>query len=298
MQNPIPETEHGGSVPPFKKRRTPARLGAILRSRKLIWLILLVAAILRCGYALHAPVDERDAEWYRDIGKNIAEGRGYVWQGGYEASLWAPVAGYVIAAVYKMGGHDVALREVWALIGITCVFTAFQAVRERHGVLAANFVAIGVALYPYNLLMGGSTSTETLAVLFLFLLLWLFFRWVDTNSLLFAGLAGLALGLSVLNRPAVAVFVPVLPVLSWVLARRQSLRRALCGALIFVLTAIAVVAPWSIHISRVSGATCLVTSVGPGTLWGGWNPWVKDYLDGRMSSQDFMNKVDDRTYSL
>ncbi len=298
MQNPIPETEHGRSMPPSRERRTPARLGAILRSKKFIWLILLVAAILRCGYAIHKPVDERDARFYREIGRNLADGRGYVWDGGHEASFWAPVAAYVIAGVYKVGGHDLAVREVWAVIGILCVLAAFLAVRERHGIVAANLAAIGVALYPYNLLMGGSTSTEIVAVLFLFLLLWLFFRWVDTNSLLFAGLAGLALGLSVLNRPAVAAFVLVLPVLYWVLSRRQSVRRALCGALIFVLTAIAVVAPWSIRISRASGTPCLVTSVGPGILWLGWNPWVKDYLDGHMAGTVFMNHVDGRTYSL
>ena len=177
MQNPVTPTDNGRPRPPCKQRFSAGQLCAILRSRHLVWLILLVSAILRCGYAVHEPVDERDARFYREIGKNLADGRGYVSDDGQEAGLWAPVAAYVIAAVYKVGGHDLALRGVWAVIGISCVLVAFLLVRDRHGLLAANLVAIGVAFYPYNLLMGGSTSTETLAVLFVFLLLWAFFRW-------------------------------------------------------------------------------------------------------------------------
>ena len=113
-----------------------------------------------------------------------------------------------------------------------------------------------------------------------------------------AALAGLVLGLSVLNRPAVAVYLPILPVMVWYLARKRLASRVIYAAAIFAVTAAAVVVPWSVHISRISGAPCLVTTVGPGNLWQGLNPWVRDYLDGRMSSQDFLRRLDESTYPL
>jgi hypothetical protein len=67
---------------------------------------------------------------------------------------------FLIAGVYKLGGGNLAVREVWAVLGVCLVLALYGLVRVRHGVPAANLAAVTAALYPYNIIVGASTSTE------------------------------------------------------------------------------------------------------------------------------------------
>ena len=273
---------------------------SFLRSKRLIWWVLFVALMMRSANALFQPIDEQEGRFYREIGLNLAHGFGYTWTGGRFASDRAPLTSFIVAIIYRLGGNDWAVRQCWAVLSVLCVAAAYCLVRAHHGIVAANLSAIGVTIYPYNILIGGWTSTETPAVLLTFLCILCFLKWEATGSLKTACITGGVLGFAVLNRPPMAAYGLVLPLLLWRHARQigMTAQRRIVSIVGFGVVSIVVVSPWTIYVSRKIQTPCLVTSVGPGNLWQGLNPWVAEYLDGSLSSQDFLNEIDSRTYGL
>lgn len=131
-----------------------------LKSPQFIWWVVVVAALIRGGYALREPLDERDAAVYRAVGHNLAAGRGHSEDGVTPETTFAPVPSLLLAAVYALGGGERMGRELWAALGVGTVMAAWLLARERHGLVAANLAALGVALYPYNVLMGAAQARK------------------------------------------------------------------------------------------------------------------------------------------
>lgn len=258
-----------------------------LQSPKLIYFILVVAWLLRAGYALREPVDERDANVYRAIATNLVGGRGYSQNGTSPESEYAPVAPLLLAGVYALGGGNVAARELWAILGVLGVALAFQLARQRHGLVAGNLAAIGMAVYPYNLLMGGSTGTETPNILLILCTLIFVDRWFRHGDWRNAAFAGLTHGVAILTRPAALAFIPLLVVFFFGWPRIVALHERLRAAIVFVLVAVAVVLPWSIRISHIVGKPSITSSAGPLNLWWGMNPYIQSYFEGKITGEQF-----------
>jgi 4-amino-4-deoxy-L-arabinose transferase-like glycosyltransferase len=279
-------------------QKAMTRLRHWLNSERFLWFAVGLALILRVGYAMREPLDERDASYYREIARQLADGRGFTGPDGQPAVFWSPVVPYILCGLYRVGGTDLAARQLWALIGLLCVCGAFTLVHENHSLPAANLAALGMALYPYNILMGGSTSTDMLNVLLTIVTLVFVFRWLRSGRLRDSAIAGLLLGVTVLNRPAAAAYGPLVVALIVFASRSVTVRRRIAGCALFSALAAAIFVPWSVHVSRIADTPSLVTTVGPGNLWQGLSPWVRDYLDGKMSAAEFLGRIDGETYPL
>jgi len=258
--------------------------------------ILILAIALRLGYVWHQPppVLEYDAAAYRALAASLATGKGYTGDHSYGPTHWAPFTPYLLAAIYRLGGTDFVARVVWACLSTSAIAVAFLLVRRRHGLLAANLAALGIATYPYDILLCGSTSTDIPSILLLLSVLFFFERWLDTGRLGDLAAFYALLGMSTLNRPAVAVLA-LAPLISlWLSRRGHRLRSPRClrhigiGICIFLV----LVLPWSVRTSRIAKRPTLVTTAMAVTLWESNNPWVIDRFEGQLDGHDFFQRID------
>ena len=270
------------------------KLNWLNRNSRLPW-ILILAIALRLGYVWHQPppVLEYDAAAYRGLAESLATGKGFTGDHSYGPTHWAPFTPFLLAAIYRLGGTNFTARVVWACLSTCAIAVAFLLVRRRHGLLAGNLAALGIAIYPYDILLCGSTSTDVPSILLLLAVL-LFDHWLDTGRLgdLVAFYA--LLGISTLNRPAPAVLA-LAPLVSLWLSRRgrqlsglRCLRHIGLGICIFL----ALVLPWSVRTSRIAGRPTLVTTAMAVTLWESNNPWVIDRFDGKLDSHEFFRRLE------
>jgi len=125
---------------------------------------------------------EWDAESYRNVARHLATEQGYTSDGLHPETYWAPLTPFLIAGVYKLGGGDLVVREVWALCG-TCLVLALYAIgRVRHGLVVANLAALVATFYPYNIVVGSSTSTEIPSVALILLTIFSLGSWLVAVS--------------------------------------------------------------------------------------------------------------------
>jgi len=263
------------------------RLQRLLHSGRLIWLVLGVALGLRVAYAVRQPSLEWDAYLYRDIAHNLLGGHGYTLDGVKPTTAWSPVPTFLIAGVYLLGGNDFVVRLVWVVIGVLVVFAAYRLVLENHGRPAANLAALGVAIYPYNVVLGASTGTEIPNILLILVALLFLQRWLRTGTLSCAAVTGVALGLAVLTRPAALPFIPLVALLMLLRPRMVGVRARFAGAVLFAALAVAMFVPWAIRTSRITGCINVTTSVAAVNLWDGYNPWFIAFSQGRLDLKDY-----------
>jgi len=264
-----------------------AWIARVLQSKRFLWIVIGVALLVRACYALRQPMDERDADVYRELGHNLAAGRGYTYYQQGADTRWPPLVPWMLAAVYKLGGNDLAARQLWAWLGTFCVLAAFALVNTPHERMAANLAALGMALYPYNILMGGSTSTETPNILLILTGFGLLRRWIRTGTSTVAVLLGVVLGLAVLNRPAMVAYGLLCLVIMVSRGHPLVLRKRVLGTSLCAMIAVVVALPWCIRTSRLAGEPSLTATAGAWVLWEGNNPWIIDYTEGRLSSATF-----------
>jgi 4-amino-4-deoxy-L-arabinose transferase-like glycosyltransferase len=274
----------GSAVSELRTESSRAGWPAFLDSKRVIWIVLGLAFLLRGGLALRTPNSnmEWDANSYRTIAHRLASGEGYTLTGVQPDTYWAPFAPLLIAAVYLLKGGDLVVREVWAVVGTCLVLAVYALARVKHGLPVSNLAAMAAALYPYNIIVGTSTSTEIPNNLLLLLVILNYVMWRHRHELRFAFLAGLALGLATLNRPAGIVFLPVMALFFFLDHSGASRRSSISAAAVFLLAASFLVSPWVVRTSRIAGSFSMVTSGGPWNLWFGNNAWLQDYMTGKI----------------
>lgn len=223
--------------------------------------ILLLGLGLRVGEAWDGRAPVYDAQAYAAIARNLDEGRGFTVgaQATQPSSNYSPGLPLFVAGVYAVTGgvHERLARMVLAVMGALSILFAY-AIGKRlvnkgpyrgHNspmVWPALIGALGVAVYPALLEYQGMLMSEPLAAALLsggvLSALWSWdggwVRWL---------LPGVLFGALAMVRPeylGVAVLVAVV-----ILAReaRRDWRSSLLRAAVFLVAAVAVIAPWTIR---------------------------------------------------
>lgn len=262
-----------------------------LRSRKLVWFALGTGALLRVLYALQTPFLEWDADVYRTVAHHLAAGRGYSADGANPDTFWPPLTPCLLAVLYKAGATDLVARIVWAAIGIATVWLAYRFAADSHGPVAGNLAACGVAVYPYNILVAGSTSTETPNILLILLTVWFTCRVLRTGYATDALVAGTGLGLAILNRPTSWAFVLPLALLFLLRPAHMPMRKRVLAVILYILSVGLLAVPWSVRCSRLAGQLCFTTSAAALNLWLANNPWFISHLEGQMSMEELSDRL-------
>ena len=245
----------------------------------------LVSLVLRMAFGLGYWVDKpmtHDEREYLALAESLAAGRGFTYPPEHESGTAqqfgrAPVYPLFLAAIgathSENGSAPARVKIVQAVLGALLVVVigaiAGRAAGSRVGILAA-WIA---ACYPPLIWLPAYVLSETLYSMFALsgalLLQIAVTRSRRAHSPREGGplalFAGALVGVAVLTRPAMLVFVP-LALLWLVRAQRHVL------AVAFVAAAIAVIAPWTARNYRAYGRFVLVASEGGVTFWTGNHP--------------------------
>lgn len=213
---------------------------------------------------------------YAGLAFNLAEGKGLIIDepilGSYRA-LRPPLYPLLLALEYRFfGTNSLVPILVQSLIGTGTVFLAFLLGREVFGPREGLASAIMAMAYPYY--VGHDTALQETGILTFLVALATFrlLRAFHSGSLRDYLLAGIAIGISLLCKQTVLVFLPL--AVLWLYACSPGPKRmvlAKIGGL--VLAAGIVVSPWIWRNTLLFGKPLFTIELG-NVMWAGHNPFT------------------------
>jgi 4-amino-4-deoxy-L-arabinose transferase-like glycosyltransferase len=254
--------------------------------------LILIAAVLgfsvRLAFGLFYWIDKpltHDEREYLALAQSVSAGRGFVYDAAHETGtaqqfgraplypLFLSLTGAgseehgVSPTRVKVAQSIVGALGVW-LIGVIAIRTS----GPKGGVVAA-FVA---AVYPPLVWICAYVLSEALYSTVALAAMLLLDRALDRADLERRESAGRPLtiasgvmtGIAILVRPALLIFLPIAAI--WMARQRR-----MGLALVFVVTALVVVAPWTVRNVRVFHRFVLVASEGGVTFWTGNHPLAR-----------------------
>lgn len=238
-------------------------------SRWLLTAIILASFLIPLTYSfVHRITPKVDARAYDQIATNLIDGFGYREDRNksYEFDIAIVRAGpayeFFLAGIYKVFGHY--YEVVWIIQALLHALTAwliFLAARalfkkEQAGLWAA--VLFG--LHPDLIEVAAMLMTETLFLFLLALILWLFVNIFNKPNGWKSAVLSLVVGLAILTRPTVILFVPV--ILFFYIVRKNYRDSA-----IFIVCLTVSLVPWAIRNYFVYHQLIFTNLVGSANLW-------------------------------
>jgi 4-amino-4-deoxy-L-arabinose transferase-like glycosyltransferase len=248
-------------------------------NRTLLLLILLLALVLRIGWALAAPrIDpllrenlvHGEAAGYYLLAVNLAEGWGFSFDGLTPTAYRTPGYPALLTLFVGLGWEGLlAIRVFQALLGTLLVWVVYalgvQFLSQRTALLAA----LGTALYPLLIYITGWIYPETLFLLLFWAGLLCLARVVDRPGWVWPLLAGGLIGLAVWVQPQAWVTLPLMLLVGLVAKwEKGSLKRILVAVLVLGL----VLLPWLGRNTLVFGGWVGLTSSCGSEFYAGNNP--------------------------
>jgi 4-amino-4-deoxy-L-arabinose transferase-like glycosyltransferase len=222
-----------------------------------VWLILLLALLLRVGYVAATPdmALVNDATDYDKIAASIARGEGYPELRGRPTAFRPPGYPLLLAGTYTLAGARDEAREqrvpVARALGVglgTLVVALLGLVATQLWGRTVGLIAMGLgAIYVPLITVGGAVMSETLfAALLLGALAAALQRRRSVHTWRWVIAAGVLTGLAGLTRPNAMVLLLPLAVAVWTVRPRLS-PRALVAPAALVAVALLTVSPWTIR---------------------------------------------------
>lgn len=240
--------------------------------------VVLVAILVRVAYVWGLPTDElkwSDEEAFDKIAWTLAQ------TGHYESEAYraAPVQPWFLAGVYRVAGHDYrAARVAQSILGGVLVVAVYGIGTKVFDRATGLLAAAGTAVYPPLIYLCGVFYVEHMTAVLLAVTLLFLVRWHRERHGGWLWAAGVALGLTVLCRPVVLVFVPLAAAyVAWYAERKVRWR---CAGVLAVATA-AVIAPWTIRNATVFHHFLPVSTGFGEQLWLGNNDVSRGDADDR-----------------
>ncbi len=261
-----------------------------------IFVLALVPRLVLAGVYLHAPIGLDDMYQYDMLARSMAAGKGYRWyqrqdvaflqpylrrfydiqvspstvpEDGYLTTFRAPGYPLFLAGLYMLTGLPsrlAAARVAQAILTATLgPLTALVALRAGISRRAAVLSGIAIALYPILWMYPLGLGSENLFMPLLLVAVLLLLEASRRASIVVFAASGLLMGAAVLTRPALVLFLPVACLWAW---RHAGLR----SATITILTAMAVLIPWSVRNSLVLGRPAFVENTLGYNLFVGYHP--------------------------
>ena len=263
----LPEADWTGRV---RCRATMSQPTELEPTRRGLWGAVALAAAVRLVYFAtkwNRALNFNDSFYYSGQARQLAQG---VW---FREVLFPFMPGAehgpltsILVAPLSFGDSFLRWqRLVTVVTGVLLVWVLGRFVEDLAG-RRAGIAAAGIAaVYPNLWMNDGLVMSESISMLLVALSLWAAWRLAGDGSRRQALLLGVALGLAVLARSELVLFVPVLA--AWVmLVRRRDWR----STLLVLGMAGVVVAPWVVfNLTRFERPVFLTTN--DGTTWYGSN---------------------------
>ena len=232
----------------------------------LLSVLLLLASLIMGDQVVELP-GIQDQISYHALALRLLGGHGYSFDVGWypftpantPTAQWSFAYSAYLAGVYLvLGVHPLAARLIQALVvGVLGCWLVYRLSYRVFGQTAA-LVAAGIAaVYTYFVYYGAALMTESFFMVAALAGLELAYRLVERPTTGRAAALGLSLGLAVLLRQAILMFVPVLLVWLWWEGRR----RLRWQHYVIPLAIIALlIAPWTLRNYRVYGHFLLLNA--------------------------------------
>ncbi|MGD0766292.1 MAG: glycosyltransferase family 39 protein [Dehalococcoidia bacterium] len=236
----------------FKLKTVPARLKAQAKLGHLAWVtvIFVVAVTARSLWVAHTHADPfADAQFYDRAAASLAEGKGYLNIFTQTATaLWPPGYSFLLAAFYRVFGSHLSIA--WGinivLGALTCalLYVIGNLIGGRKvGVLAGLTLALLPGHVFYSSIVLSEVLFTFLAVAVMTLILWAVRKSAPGPPLLIV--IGVLVGASALVRGQGLLLIFVAGLFWWLYTHDWA--RSLQWATVVMLTALAVIVPWSIR---------------------------------------------------
>lgn len=251
------------------------RLTSLWGTSRFLTAVLAVAAALRIGWLLYAPVDLLpgvDPALYHEAAINIMEGRGDMTDG--KQTGWHAI-GYklTLSVLYRVFGPHVFVGQVTGVIlGVLCVWLSFMVAEKLFDERVARGTIVIMAVFPGQVFHSALIGSELQAQALFLVVMYSGLRALEWRRpwpwLL---LAGLCLGFAALTRPVAALLGPALVVI-WCL-KGLGWRRSVTAGAVVAATAVAVIVPWTVRNYSVFHTFVPISTQGGISLWLGANPY-------------------------
>jgi hypothetical protein len=281
---------------------------APLRSRRAIVAAATTALLLRLAFGLFywtgKPLTHDERE-YLSLAESLASGGGFTYTEAPESGTgqrFARAPGYPaflsllrLRASNRSDAAPVTVKVVQSALGAVVVIMIALLAGRAAGPDAAVVAAMLSAVYPPLVWLSAYVLSESLYMplaLGCVLLLDEAARRVDAARNPRAGsaltlMAGVIAGLAILVRPAMLLFLPLAAI--WLVRRKQ-----LTLALALPVTALLIVAPWTLRNLHQYGRFVLVASEGGVTFWTGNHPLARGEGDLAANPEIKRTEVDFR----
>ncbi len=239
---------------------------------------VLLGLALRLGFGLlywNGQVLTRDELEYLSLARSLAAGHGFVYDEVMRAGPFIPFGrspGYpAFLALIGAGARvftsaPTVVKVAQALVGAIGVWLAARVAFRVGGARAARATAIIAAIYPPLVWVAAFVWSEAIFWPLGLLIAWLFDRGVSAGDRVRPGLVcGLIVGLAVITRPAIILFLPLAGAyLLWKWRIRMAVAMAVGVLLVYL--------PWTARNYVLHGRMMVVASDGGVTFWTGNNP--------------------------
>jgi 4-amino-4-deoxy-L-arabinose transferase-like glycosyltransferase len=216
---------------------------------------------------MQAGIDGID---FANLGRALAQGRGFVWPNGRPTSFRAPgFPIYLSAIFYCFHLSYLAANLSFPIVGAAGSISTYLLAKEAVSERAARLAGVLFALYFPAIYFCTVWLSEPLFMLIFALSLWQYLIHLRTRSCWALAIAGVLFSCSVLVRPFAILMLPALLYLE---ARNSRNRLFACSLLL--VCAIAPLSIWTARNYRVHHAFVLVATNGGSTFYGGNNDLV------------------------
>jgi 4-amino-4-deoxy-L-arabinose transferase-like glycosyltransferase len=234
---------------------------------------LLLGGGLRIEYAWQGRTPVFDALAYAKIARNLDQERGFTLGSSatQPADNYSPGLPLLVAAIYKLSGgvHERLARLLLALIGSLSVLFAYLIGRRLASPLAGLIGAFAVAVYPAFLEYQGMMMSEPLAATLLSASV-LAILWASQRDRPAAWLLpGALLGATAMVRPEYLAVAVAIAAVVFLRGGRHGWRRSLGQAVILLLSAALLIAPWTIRNAISLGRLVPISTGGGQVLYSG-----------------------------
>ncbi len=244
------------------------------RAWRWIWIACAVGAAVRIAILItkwNKGLLLNDSLYYSSQARQNAEGRWFRDAlGGNPGAEHAPLTSLLLTPSSLLSPHEFWQRATNTLIGIATIPFIGRLTLEMAGRRAGVVAAFIAALYPNLWMNDGLIMSETISTFTVVLALWFAMRHVQRYRRMSALWCGLAVGLAALARSEVLLFAPLFALVGVRTCRIDwaATRTWLARAAVLVVSAIALLVPWSLYNLGRFDAPVLVSTNAGGALLG------------------------------
>jgi 4-amino-4-deoxy-L-arabinose transferase-like glycosyltransferase len=252
-----------------------------VKGERLPLIILIISLVIRIIWAVLSETTDPflisnpllgDAAAYHQIAVNILNGKGFSLVPNQPTSFWPPLYPFTLAVIFRIFSPNLVIARLFqALWGAIPPVIFFWIAAKHFDKNVALLTGIGLAIYPHLIYFGTWLIAEALFMMLFSFVLFSAAKFSFSEKYRWLILMGFFLGLSILTKPSVLFFAPLLAL--WVILTYNSgIKKRIAYGFVLTVATLLVVLPWSLRNYVQFGQFVLVSSNGGYTFLGANNP--------------------------